>query len=81
VASILVPFPHAVDDHQTTNARFLASAGAAILLPQSELTPERLAQIRDLKRPQLLEMAEKARALAIPDAATTVAQICTEVSR
>ncbi len=81
VASILVPFPHAVDDHQTTNARFLASAGAAILLPQNELTPERLALIRDLKRPQLLEMAEKARTLAMPDATATVAQICTEVSR
>jgi len=81
VASILVPFPHAVDDHQTTNARFLANAGAAILLPQHELTPERLALIRDLKRPQLLQMAEKARALAMPDATATVAQICTEVSR
>lgn len=81
VASILVPFPHAVDDHQTTNARFLASAGAAILLPQHELTPERLALIRDLKRPQLLEMAEKARALAMPDATTAVASTCEEVSR
>ena len=76
VASILVPFPHAVDDHQTTNARFLASAGAAILLPQNELTPERLALIRDLKRPQLLEMAEKARALAMPDATSMVAKTC-----
>jgi UDP-N-acetylglucosamine--N-acetylmuramyl-(pentapeptide) pyrophosphoryl-undecaprenol N-acetylglucosamine transferase len=81
VASILVPFPHAVDDHQTTNARFLASAGAAILLPQNELTPERLALIRDLKRPQLLEMAEKARALALPDATTTVANVCTEIAK
>ncbi|MDP1653051.1 MAG: undecaprenyldiphospho-muramoylpentapeptide beta-N-acetylglucosaminyltransferase [Rhodocyclaceae bacterium] len=81
VASILVPFPHAVDDHQTSNARFLASAGAAILLPQGELTAEKLALIRDLSRPQLLEMAEKARALAMPDATATVAQICTEVSR
>jgi UDP-N-acetylglucosamine:LPS N-acetylglucosamine transferase len=41
VASLLVPFPHAVDDHQTSNARFLSSAGAAILLPQDQLTPER----------------------------------------
>ncbi|WP_126446715.1 undecaprenyldiphospho-muramoylpentapeptide beta-N-acetylglucosaminyltransferase [Sulfuricystis multivorans] len=81
VASILVPFPHAVDDHQTANARFLAQAGAAILLPQGELTPERLALIRDLKRPQLLEMAEKARALAKPAAAEAVAQSCIEVSR
>ena len=81
VASILVPFPHAVDDHQTTNARFLASAGAAILLPQNELTPERLALIRDLKRPQLHEMAEKARALAMPDATSMVAKTCEEVSK
>ncbi len=81
VASILVPFPHAVDDHQTTNARFLASAGAAILLPQNELTPERLALIRDLKRPQLLEMAEKARALAMPAATQTVANVCMEIAK
>ena len=81
VASILVPFTHAVDDHQTTNARFLASAGAAILLPQHELTPERLALIRDLKRPQLLEMAEKARALAMPDATSMVAKTCEEVCK
>ena len=47
VASVLVPFPHAVDDHQTGNARFLANAGAAILLPQRELTPERLALMRN----------------------------------
>lgn len=76
VASILVPYPHAVDDHQTANARFLAHAGAAMLLPQGELTAEKLALLRTLTRPQLLEMAEKARALARPDAAATVAQIC-----
>ena len=81
VASILVPFPHAVDDHQTANARFLASAGAAILLPQDELTPERLALLRGLKRPQLLEMAEKARALAMPAATQTVANVCMEISK
>jgi UDP-N-acetylglucosamine--N-acetylmuramyl-(pentapeptide) pyrophosphoryl-undecaprenol N-acetylglucosamine transferase len=45
VASVLVPFPHAVDDHQTGNARFLSEAGAAILLPQKELTPEKLAAL------------------------------------
>ena len=43
VASLLVPYPYAVDNHQTANARFLSSAGAAILLPQDQLTPERLA--------------------------------------
>lgn len=81
VASILVPLPHAVDDHQTGNARFLASAGAAILLPQSELTPERLALIRNLTREQCLQMAEKARALAKPDATTAVANVCKELVR
>ena len=45
LASILVPFPYAVDDHQTFNARFLSDNGAAILLPQSELTSERLAEL------------------------------------
>jgi hypothetical protein len=44
VASVLVPFPHAVDDHQTANARFLSLAGGAILLPQSELTPEAISR-------------------------------------
>ncbi len=78
IASILVPFPHAVDDHQTANARFLANAGAAILLPQNELTAEKLALLRRLNREQLLQMAEKARALAKPDATAVVAKICME---
>ncbi|MCX7177498.1 MAG: undecaprenyldiphospho-muramoylpentapeptide beta-N-acetylglucosaminyltransferase [Proteobacteria bacterium] len=81
VASILVPFPHAVDDHQTGNARFLANAGAAILLPQEELTPERLALLRNLSRAQLLQMAEKAHALAKPEATATVARICMESAK
>lgn len=81
VASILVPFPHAVDDHQTGNAKFLSSAGAAMILPQSELTPQRLAEIRHLPRTQLLQMAEKARALAKPDAAASVAAVCMEIAR
>jgi UDP-N-acetylglucosamine--N-acetylmuramyl-(pentapeptide) pyrophosphoryl-undecaprenol N-acetylglucosamine transferase len=81
VASVLVPFPHAVDDHQTGNARFLSTAGAAILLPQSELDPERLAALRQLSRGQLLQMAEKARALARPDATAAVAQACVDLAR
>jgi UDP-N-acetylglucosamine--N-acetylmuramyl-(pentapeptide) pyrophosphoryl-undecaprenol N-acetylglucosamine transferase len=81
VASILVPFPHAVDDHQTGNARFLSSAGAAILLPQSELSPERLADLRHMTRQQLQQMAEKAHALAKPDATAAVAQVCADVAR
>ena len=82
VASVLVPFPHAVDDHQTGNARFLAEAGAAVLLPQSELTPERLAALlRELTREKLAAMAEKARALAKPEATRAVAEICMEAAR
>ncbi len=82
VASVLVPFPHAVDDHQTGNARFLSAAGAAILLPQSELTPERLAALlRELTRERLAAMAEKARALAKPEATRAVAEICMEIAR
>lgn len=79
VASILVPFPAAVDDHQTRNAAWLVDAGAATLLPQSELTPERLAA--EL-RPYLgshglaLARAERARALAQPDATATIVERC-----
>jgi UDP-N-acetylglucosamine--N-acetylmuramyl-(pentapeptide) pyrophosphoryl-undecaprenol N-acetylglucosamine transferase len=81
VASVLVPYPHAVDDHQTANARFLADQGAAVLLPQSELAPQRLAQLlRSLERPRLAEMARKARALGKPDAARVVAERCMELA-
>ena len=82
VASVLVPFPQAVDDHQTGNARFLSEAGAAILLPQRELTPEKLAALlRELTREKLAAMAEKARALAKPEATRAVAEVCMEVAR
>ncbi len=81
VASILVPFPHAVDDHQTGNAKFLVNVGGAFLLPQPDLTPESIALIRNYSRGQLLEMAEKARSLAKPDAAEEVANICAESAK
>jgi UDP-N-acetylglucosamine--N-acetylmuramyl-(pentapeptide) pyrophosphoryl-undecaprenol N-acetylglucosamine transferase len=81
VASVLVPYPHAVDDHQTGNARFLSTAGAAILLPQDQLTPEALAEMRTLGRAQLLEMAEKARELARRDATAAVAQACVDIAK
>jgi UDP-N-acetylglucosamine--N-acetylmuramyl-(pentapeptide) pyrophosphoryl-undecaprenol N-acetylglucosamine transferase len=45
MASILVPFPHAVDDHQTANGKFLADHGAALLIQQRDLTPQKLAQM------------------------------------
>jgi UDP-N-acetylglucosamine--N-acetylmuramyl-(pentapeptide) pyrophosphoryl-undecaprenol N-acetylglucosamine transferase len=76
-ASILVPFPHAVDDHQTHNARFLSAAGAAVLVQQRDLSPRRLADLLlELTRDKLLEMATRARALAKPDAARSVAAVC-----
>jgi UDP-N-acetylglucosamine--N-acetylmuramyl-(pentapeptide) pyrophosphoryl-undecaprenol N-acetylglucosamine transferase len=82
MASILVPFPHAVDDHQTANARFLAERNAAILLHQSDMTAQKLAEmIRALDRPKLLEMARKARAVGKPEAARIVAQRCIEIAK
>jgi UDP-N-acetylglucosamine--N-acetylmuramyl-(pentapeptide) pyrophosphoryl-undecaprenol N-acetylglucosamine transferase len=82
VASVLVPFPFAVDDHQTGNARFLADHGAAVLLPQTELTPEKLAGLlQEMTRERALAMAEAARKLAKPDAARQVAAICEEVAK
>ena len=91
VASILIPFPYAVDDHQTRNAQFLSGRGAAILLPQNELGAEKLAQLlQDLSndghasvgraREKLLAMAQRARALAKAGAASAVAAVCTELA-
>jgi UDP-N-acetylglucosamine--N-acetylmuramyl-(pentapeptide) pyrophosphoryl-undecaprenol N-acetylglucosamine transferase len=81
VASVLVPFPFAVDDHQTHNARFLSEQGAAILLPQQELSAEKLARLmRDLSRERLSVMAQAARSLAKPDATRQVAQICSTLA-
>jgi len=81
LASLLVPYPHATDDHQTVNARFLSEKGAALLIPQSDLSPQKLAGIISaLDRPQLLAMARKARALGKPDAARVVARRCIELA-
>ena len=80
MASVLVPFPHAVDDHQSANARFLSEQGAAILISQERLTAQGLAGlIRSLDRKVLLVMAEKARILGKPDAARVVADRCVEL--
>ena len=81
LASILVPFPYAVDDHQTANAHYLAENGAAILAKQAELKPEDLANVLSAligNREQLLQMSEKARALAKPNATQAVAAICAD---
>ena len=81
VASILVPFPYAVDDHQTYNAKFLSDKGAAILLPQDELTARGLAKVlEEMTREKALTMAMAARALAQPAAAQRVAQVCKELA-
>ena len=83
VASILVPFPHATDDHQTGNGKFLADAGAAILLPQATLNADKLAGLLEdfaQQREVLLEMACRARELAVPDAARRVAALCLQAA-
>jgi len=107
VAALLVPYPHAVDDHQTGNARWLTDAGAAWLQPQAHWTAEGLAnQLIRLAQPpsseavfskvdsagtdfqqvpagraELVVMAERARALAFPDAAERVADFVESLAR
>src|SRR5258708_358212 len=81
--AIFVPFPKAADDHQRRNAEAIVDGGAAVLIPQAELTPERLAQtvielLSDPKR--LQEMSERARALSHPDAAGRVARMVAELA-
>ncbi|MDB5814471.1 MAG: murG [Rhodocyclales bacterium] len=77
VASILVPFPHAVDDHQSGNARFLAERGAADIVPQAGLTPELLAaKLAALDRTHLLFMAQAARKCGRRKVAVAVADVC-----
>ena len=82
VASVLVPFPHAVDDHQTYNAKYLSDAGAAKLIQQSEFSMAKATEIlRSLTREICLDMAIKAKQLAKPEATQSVAKICMEVAR
>jgi UDP-N-acetylglucosamine--N-acetylmuramyl-(pentapeptide) pyrophosphoryl-undecaprenol N-acetylglucosamine transferase len=78
---VFVPFPHAVDDHQTRNAEFLVERGAALLLAEAGLDAERLAQaLNDLlgDRPRQIDMAIRSRAAATPDSAGQVARLCRE---
>ncbi len=82
VPAVLVPFPFAVDDHQTGNAEFLADAGAAWLIQQKDLTADALAAlIGGLDRATLAAMSDKARALAKPDATARVADICEALAK
>jgi UDP-N-acetylglucosamine--N-acetylmuramyl-(pentapeptide) pyrophosphoryl-undecaprenol N-acetylglucosamine transferase len=82
VGSILVPYPYAVDDHQTANAQYLVEAGAAVLLPQSEMDVARLQrELALLQQPEaLVQMAQRARDRALPQAAAVVAQACIAAS-
>ena len=84
VASVLIPFAQAVDDHQTVNAQFLVQEKAAILLPENELTVEKLVEIitklRD-NRPLLTIMGEHARRVAKLDATQHVATICLTIAK
>jgi len=82
--AIFVPFPRAADDHQTKNAQALAKANAAVLMTQSELTPEKLAEtiVRLFSdRQQLAQMAEAARRLSHADAAGQIAEIAAKLAR
>ena len=79
LGAILVPYPHAVDDHQRHNAQFLVSAGAALCIADKDFTPEYLAaQLRQLgaDRVRLLAMAESARGIARVDAADELLRSC-----
>lgn len=81
--AIFVPFPYAVDDHQTHNARYLSDQGGALIIQQHDLSEKRLAeQITSLanNKEHLIEIAEKARELAMPKATETVAQFCIDAA-
>jgi UDP-N-acetylglucosamine--N-acetylmuramyl-(pentapeptide) pyrophosphoryl-undecaprenol N-acetylglucosamine transferase len=83
VASVLVPFPHAVDDHQTRNGLSLANADAAILIDQSALDAAHLARLLaefHSARDRLLSMAKAARRLGTPDATRRVSDCCLELA-
>ena len=81
--AIFIPLPTAADDHQRHNAETLADAGAALLLPQSELTPDRLAQdVASLlgDRDRLAQMGAAARQFAHPDAAAEIAAMAARIA-
>jgi len=80
VAALFVPFPHAVDDHQTANAKFLSDDGSACLLQQENLTaPQLAAWLSARSRPELADVATRARTHARPMAAERIADICEEL--
>lgn len=81
-AAVYVPFPHAVDDHQTTNARFIVDAGGGWLVQQRDLTPEGLARlIQGTDRSELLRKAQAAQKVARTSATADMVQACEELAR
>ncbi|MDX1755765.1 MAG: undecaprenyldiphospho-muramoylpentapeptide beta-N-acetylglucosaminyltransferase [Marinobacter sp.] len=83
VGAILVPFPHAVDDHQTRNGQQMLDARAAVLIPQHRLSAELLADtLAELcsDRQRIINMAQAARSLARPDATERVVNYCLEAA-
>jgi UDP-N-acetylglucosamine--N-acetylmuramyl-(pentapeptide) pyrophosphoryl-undecaprenol N-acetylglucosamine transferase len=81
-AAVFVPFPSAVDDHQTTNAKFLVDAGGGWLVQQRDLTPEWLAQlVRATSREELIRRAAAARSMARIDATAEIVRACEELAR
>jgi UDP-N-acetylglucosamine--N-acetylmuramyl-(pentapeptide) pyrophosphoryl-undecaprenol N-acetylglucosamine transferase len=84
IGAILVPFPAAVDDHQTHNAQYLVRAGAALVIADRVLTADRLAdELKQLcaGRGRLLAMAERARLLARPQATEELAASCMQLAK
>ncbi|MGD9772904.1 undecaprenyldiphospho-muramoylpentapeptide beta-N-acetylglucosaminyltransferase [Diaphorobacter sp.] len=80
-AAVFVPFPHAVDDHQTTNARFLVDAGGGWLVQQPDLTPRWLAEmLLNTERPALMERALKAKTMQKTQATREVVSACEELA-
>jgi len=83
VGAVLVPYPHAIDDHQSANAQWLVARGAALLAPQESLSPERLSRLLTEilpDRPRLCAMAAAARAAATPDATEAFVQHILELT-
>lgn len=81
-AAIFVPFPFAVDDHQTTNAKFLADVGAGQVVQQKEMSPQMLAHLlQRTERTVLLTMAQKAKAMQKTQATKMIVEACEELTR
>ena len=79
--ALLVPYPGAVDDHQTANGRSMVEAGAALIIPEAELSPQHLAEVLCewlQSRAGLQQRAAKARALSTPDSLSRITEICLE---